>query len=161
MFHRGRTCAGSSMAESFEDSSVGNKPAVLDVSLDTTPFFSFARDLEYLEEVNGDRDNTGERPDTGDLFGGTEPVEADRFSLFSPTTLADDDVANQQLKKHDSVGEQESFQQVVSHTGFNFDASLNVAFNSANAEQPKQIWETGIWKHIFGDDDTPYSLWRG
>ena len=149
------------MAQSFEDLSVGNKPAVLDVSLDTTPFFSFARDLEYLEEVNGDRDNTGERPDTGDLFGGTEPVEADRFSLFSPTTLADDDVANQQLKKHDSVGEQESFQQVVSHTGFNFDASLNVAFNSANAEQPKQIWETGIWKHIFGDDDTPldFDVW--
>ena len=98
MFHRGRTCAGSSMAQSFEDLSVGNKPVVLDVSLDTTPFFSFARDLEYLEEVNGDRDNTGERPDTGDLFGGTEPVEADRFSLFSPTTLADDDVVNQQLK---------------------------------------------------------------
>ena len=30
----------------------------------------------------------------------------------------------------------------------NFDAVLNVAYNTVNQEQPKQVWETGIWKYI-------------
>ena len=36
-----------------------------------------------------------------------------------------------------------------------------MAFNTAASETPKQIWETGIWKHIFGDDneELDFNVW--
>ena len=42
-----------------------------------------------------------------------------------------------------------------------FRNAISVAFNSALAETPKQVWETGIWKTIFNNDDSglDYDVW--
>ena len=150
-----------SMDESMEDFLVGDNSADLCGSLDAIPFHSFTHDLEHLEGVEADDRGTGGAQTELDLFGSLEPAEVDSHSVPSPTTLADDDLADQRLQQHDKQGETNDFQQVSSQTEFNFEAALNVAFNSASAEKPKQIWETGIWKHIFGDDDTPldFEVW--
>ena len=150
-----------SMDESMEDFVVGNNSADLRGSLDAIPFHSFTHDLEHLEGVEADDKGTGGAQTELDLFGSLEPAEVDSHSVPSPTTLADDDLADQHLQQHDKQGEPKDFQQVSALTEFNFDAALNVAFNSASAEKPKQIWETGIWKHIFGDADTPldFEVW--
>ena len=60
------------MAESLEDLPVETNPADLCGSLDTTPFFSFTRDLEHLEGVNADGADTGNGQDEIELFGGIQ-----------------------------------------------------------------------------------------
>jgi hypothetical protein len=96
-----------------------------------------------------------------DLFGGEEPAVAEDASGVSPTTVADDDHDKQRTLETVVSERRDSSPLDASTTAFSFDAALNVAFNSADADQPKQIWETGIWKHIFGSDDTvlDFDVW--
>ena len=103
-------------------------------------FVSFSDDLHKLEEALDVEDNGA------DAQGISEE--------FSPTTVAEDGVFGQHFLQRNSESDLNRTQLATSSTAFSFDAALNVAFNSTDAELPKQIWETGVWKHIFGNDDT-------
>eukprot|EP00435_Cladocopium_sp_Y103_P002156 s2889_g1.t1 len=121
-------------------------------------FTSFSDDLNnlnaYLEETT---DANGEPP-LGDpyLEGGEPGVEGD--SMCSPTTVASgflhDALDSDYVQDLDGPSSSDGRK-------YNVDAALDVAFNSINAEQPKQVWETGIWKYIFGDNNAAldFDVW--
>ena len=110
-------------------------------------FVSFSDDLHKLEEA----------PDVEDSCADAQGISEG----FSPTTVAEDGLVGQHFLQRNSGSDLNQTQLATSSTAFSFDAALNVAFNSTNAELPKQIWETGIWKHIFGNDDTAldFDVW--
>ena len=110
-------------------------------------FVSFSDDLHKLEEA----------PDVEDSCADAQGISEG----FSPTTVAEDGLVGQHFLQRNSGSDLNQTQLATSSTAFSFDAALNVAFNSTNAELPKQIWETGLWKHIFGNDDTAldFDVW--
>ena len=127
----------------------------------SAPFVSFSDDLQILQgSVEMVGDDTGQ-PGKLDLFGDTEPLlSAECNSVCSFTTVATEDLqGKQQSARTPEIAP-------VEGTGgdagmVNLDAALNVAFNSSESAPPQQVWETGIWKYIFGDGDSglDYSVW--
>ena len=122
---------------------------------------SFSDDLQILHssvEVVGD--DTGQ-PGELDLFGNTEPLlSAERNSVCSFTTVVTEDL--QGNRKSTQTPEIATVEGTGGEVGVvNLDAALNVAFNSSESAPPQQVWETGIWKYIFGDGDCglDYSVW--
>ena len=127
-------------------------------------FVSFSDDLQKLGEAPGVGGIDFDEQGITDWSVCNAADDADAVKSFSPTTVAGDDLGRQQFLQQSTVVDISQTTQTrldASPTAFSFDAALNVAFNSANAEQPKQIWETGIWKHIFGNDDTAldFDVW--
>ena len=81
----------------------------------------------------------------------------DVSSVCSPSIGATD----RQGHRDTSAAPQDPVVSGSSAATVNFGAALSVAFNSVPAETPKQVWETGIWKSIFDDDDSglDYNVW--
>ena len=69
-------------------------------------------------------------------------------SVGSPTTVASEDLHVTRLVEQDFQAVSSDVASSSSGGVVNFDAVLNVAFNTVNQEQPKQVWETGIGKYI-------------
>ena len=118
-------------------------------------FVSFSDDLLNSRSDPGFSDAYDQQLD---LFGQNG---MDEVSVASPTTFADE---NQFEQKHDLLEHSGEGHVPVAESAtstFRFEAALNVAFNVAEAERPKQVWETGIWKHIFGSDDSvlDFDIW--
>ena len=124
-------------------------------------FVSFADDLQTLQQSLETSACNHVGGDVSDLFVKGEPGIADDTSGVSPTTFADDDIDKYHALEPVQSEGFDVLPPGVTTTSFSFDAALNVAFNSADADQPKQIWETGIWKHIFGSDDSvlDFDVW--
>ena len=158
----GVCCAVRAMEKS-EDNPGGHSSAdVSNVGLDNAPFISFADDLQIMRSEGGQTNMDASDDYMKNLFGSIEPMQSEeRLSVCSPTTVATQDVYGgrgsdflQATGSTDSHGHD-------SANSFNFDAALNVAFNSTESEQPKQVWETGIWKYIFGGDSSgiDFGVW--
>ena len=125
-------------------------------------FVSFMDDLNKrtdFTEVPGD---SGFADNGGDLFAGVEPLPChESHSVFSPTTVASEELHDKHGPEHFGVVIPANSSGSRGEPTVNFDNALNVAFNSTVQEQPKQIWETGIWKYIFGNDDSEldFDVW--
>ena len=124
-------------------------------------FTSFSEDLRKLQDNADTGDLTGSH-DGCDLFAGHDTFQhVETGSCFSPTTIATTDayadVHAQRVQGMAAVDTAESQNSGV----VRFDAALSVALNSTTEEQPKHIWETGIWKYIFSDDDSglDFGVW--
>ena len=130
-------------------------------ALSSAPFVSFSDDLQIVqgsvEMVGDDAGQPGER----DLFGNTEPLlSAECNSVCSFTTVATEDLqGKRQSARTPEIAPVEGTGGDVGMV--NLEAALNVAFNSSESAPPQQVWETGIWKYIFGDGDSglDYSVW--
>ena len=127
----------------------------------SAPFVSFSDDLQILQgSVEMVGDDTGQ-PGKLDLFGDTEPLlSAECNSVCSFTTVATEDL--QGKRQSARTPEIAPVEGTGGDAGMvNLDAALNVAFNSSESAPPQQVWETGIWKYIFGDGDSglDYSVW--
>ena len=133
----------------------------LSASLDGTPFNSFSDDLQIMRQ--GDEPENADTNDdyTDNLFGTVEPLQGDEgLSVCSPTTIATQDVyGGRGSDLLHAIGSTDAHGR-DSTNSFNF-AALNVAFNSTESEQPRQVWETGIWKYIFGGDSSgiEFGVW--
>ena len=149
--------------EKSEDNPGGHSVAgVSNVGLDEEPFISFSDDLQIMRSEGGQTNMDANTDYMEELFGRIEPLQGEeRLSVCSPTTVATQDVYE---------GRDSDFLPGIGSTGshghdsansYNFDAALNVAFNSTESEQPKQVWETGIWKYIFGGDSSgiDFGVW--
>ena len=137
--------------EKAEDNPGGHSvDGSLNVNLDGTPFNSFSDDLQIMRREGEPGNVDTNDAYTDNLFGTVEPLQGDEgLSVCSPTTIATQDVYGGRgsdflhgMGSTDVHGRD-------SASSFNFDAALNVAFNSTESEQPKQVWETGICKYIF------------
>ena len=134
----------------------------LSASLDGTPFNSFSDDLQIMKQ--GDEPENADTNDdyTDNLFGTVEPLQGDEgLSVCSPTTIATQDVyGGRGSDLLHAIGSTDVHGR-DSTNSFNFDAALNVAFNSTESERPRQVWETGIWKYIFGGDSSgiEFGVW--
>lgn len=120
--------------------------------ISSQPFTGFCDDLEALEGLcdGGPEEEPIEGPSgAGDKAG-------DLDSVGSPSTLVDTALL-------ETIGDRHVMetQHNTDVSQYNFDAALNVDFNSTTAEQPKQVWETGVWKYIFGqgDADLDFNVW--
>ena len=117
-------------------------------------FSSFSDDLAFLEEPGLEFPNVDENLETG--FDQSLGVEDD--SVGSPSTL-DAGVA----LGADRSTELQVLEESSGSDGrrYNLDTALSVAFNTTVADQPKQVWETGIWKFIFGPPDSTmdFGVW--
>ena len=149
--------------ELAEDNPGGQSSAAVSiVGLDEEPFVSFSDDLQILRSEMGQTNMDAGADYMDGLFGRIEPMQGEeRLSVCSPTTIDTHDVyggrGNDFLPEIGSTGSHGH----DSANSFNFDAALNVAFNSTESEQPKQVWETGIWKYIFGGDSSgiDFGVW--
>ena len=129
------------------DDHVGTRSLVAEELVDD--FISFTDDLGKASAISvgadiasfskQDVDHSGE----GDL---QENFFAN--SVGSPTTVASEDLHVTRLVEQDFQAVSSDVASSSSGGVVNFDAVLNVAFNTVNQEQPKQVWETGIWKYI-------------
>jgi hypothetical protein len=148
--------------EKAEDNPGGHSvDGSLNVNLDGTPFNSFSDDLQIMRREGEPGNVDTNDAYTDNLFGTVEPLQGDEgLSVCSPTTIATQDVYGGRgsdflhgMGSTDVHGRD-------SASSFNF-AALNVAFNSTESEQPKQVWETGIWKYIFGGDNSgiDFGVW--
>ena len=97
-------------------------------------FVSFSDDLHKLEEALDVEDNGA------DAQGISEE--------FSPTTVAEDGVFGQHFLQHNSESDLNRTQLATSSTAFSFDAALNVAFNSTDAELPKHLGNWCLETHL-------------
>eukprot|EP00435_Cladocopium_sp_Y103_P010383 s4375_g2.t1 len=119
--------------------------------------FSFVEDL--MRNDNTQLEFSRHVDEAGESLG----LDRHADSLFSPTTAASVEFAAGEsgADQFESTGGMAS----SSHEGLgqpvDFDKALNSAFMSVSAERPQQVWETGIWRHIFGDDsDTlDFDVW--
>jgi len=125
-------------------------------------FVSFMDDLNKqtgFAEVPGDSGFT----DKGvDLFAGMEPLHGhDSHSVCSPTTVASEELHGVHRSEHFNAVIPSNSSGSREEPAVNFDNALDVAFNTIVQEQPKQIWETGIWKYIFGNNDSEldFDVW--
>ena len=131
----------------------------------SSEFVSFAEDLNGLDKLESSsmdrQDVTKMSHDGYQSVGGIEDGSGvENNSAFSPTSLADGHLQGPVESTHfGQVSDSATTNSV--EVKFNFDAALHVAFNTAASETPKQIWETGIWKHIFGDNDEEldFNVW--
>eukprot|EP00435_Cladocopium_sp_Y103_P026886 s4229_g6.t1 len=126
--------------------------------LGDVPFTSFSDDLEHLDSfLEGSWNAVNETDDClpHDAFATVEPGEE---SMCSPTTLASDLLHE---PSHEVVEHETECPSSSDGRRYNFDAALSVAYNSVSAAQPKQLWETGVWKYIFGDRDATldFDVW--
>lgn len=123
-------------------------------------FFSFSDDVSKRAALFGDNAEL----DVDQLVGESRPVtveaELDLESMVSPTTVVSGEHV---LHGNDA---RDSFQTSAGvengdDDNMNFQNAFQSAFNRLDSEQPKQIWETGIWKHIFGDnnDVLDFDVW--
>eukprot|EP00435_Cladocopium_sp_Y103_P037042 s2725_g9.t1 len=122
------------------------------------PFTSFSDDLENLNAFLEESDRAGnETPHVESLFA-SEAGEVEGVSMCSPTTLASEVIPEQGYNNVNSDVERSSGSD---GQRYNFEAALSVAYNSTAADQPKQLWETGVWKYIFGDDSASmdFDVW--
>jgi hypothetical protein len=123
-------------------------------------FLSFCDDVSKREALFGDN--------IGPVGGGricetshaTADAELDRESMVSPTTVAS---VEQMAHGNEARAPGQTLDSVTNTDGdrVNFQNAFQSAFNLLAPEQPKQIWETGIWKHIFGSDsdDLDFDVW--
>lgn len=124
-------------------------------------FVSFSDDLAR-GDLFGDAGDSKFSEPGGDLTGENELQECCfASSVHSPTTVASEDLHGTRIVEQDFMVGSSGDAGSSAGSVVNFDAALNVAFNTANQDQPKQVWETGIWKYIFGNDSSglDYGVW--
>ena len=136
-----------------------------DLDFNSAEFVSFSHDLEQWAELGAFTEgepSSSKALDDGYKSAASEgAVEVSNKSGFSPTSLGEQQHGEVNLQGY-ACSSGNADVQISSDAGrVNFDAVLNVAFNSLSSEIPLQVWETGIWKHIFGDSeaDLDYGVW--
>ena len=109
----------------------------------------FTEDLKFLNSDgfsgNAVRCDVSQLVDGYVTVGGSDrAADSDVHSTYSRTLLDKDTQEHvfENMQKDDGDLDSERV---------NFDIALGVALNSTAAEPPRQVWETGISKHIFGN----------
>ena len=129
-------------------------------------FVSFTQDLQRLtEDSTSGIDVSGEHRASEDGYRSVAASDAalavEHNSVFSPSSFGNENQPGpdsvEQIRSPDVL----QVQCAHAEPNVNFGVALNVAFNSMVSEPPLQIWETGIWKHIFGgdDDELDFGVW--
>ena len=155
VFHRGQRC------RSFmDDHGTGRNGEVL---VTGTEFVSFTADLRALADSVDDTDRAVVPFDSNfPEGGGMLQTGFETGSVCSPTTVVSDVRDGAHDHGHD-VLDGSLVDAAASNSGVsvNFDVALNVAMNSVSQERPLQVWETGIWKYIFGNDNSglDFGVW--
>ena len=128
-------------------------------------FVSFTHDLQRLTEDRGPgTDMPVEHRTSEDGYKSVACSDfgeaVDQNSVGSPSTVGIDHQHGSDALTRDFRSDALQVQRTQSEPHVNFGVALNVAFNSMTAEPPLQVWETGIWKHIFGDDaELDFGAW--
>ena len=121
------------------------------ISFDDAEFVSFSDDLQKLTDDGFSADGAvkacvgvedGYKSDAGSF--GVAAVLPEK--LFSPSSFEQEPQHVSQFVPQSTVSASTDSHAAIN---VNFDVALNVALNSMPSEMPLQVWETGIWKHIF------------
>ena len=115
-------------------------------------FFSFSDDVCKRAALFGDNSGLDDDRPVGESSLVLGEVEQDRESMVSPTTAAS---GEHMVLGNDARASVQTSTVVANEDRdtMNFQNAFQSAFNRLAPEQPKQIWETGIWKHIFGNEN--------
>ena len=123
-------------------------------------FLSFSDDVSKRAALFGDDTGPADDGRVGESIHVAGEVEQDRESMVSPTTAAS---VEHMVHGNDAWASEQTSADVTNTDGVrvNFQNAFQSAFNLVAPEQPKQIWETGIWKHIFGNenDSLDFDVW--
>ena len=123
-------------------------------------FLSFCDDVSKREALFGDNKGPVGDGHTCETSHSTADAELDRESMVSPTTVAS---VEQMAHGNEVRTPGQTLDSGANTDGdrVNFQNAFQSAFNLLSPEQHKQIWETGIWKHIFGSDgdELDFDIW--
>ena len=124
-----------------------------------TDFVSFSDDLKKLN--SDDFSGGGLSFDDRQLADGYVTVGGSDHALDSDVHSAcSQTLVDQVSHEHVTVDKREDSSD-SNVAKVNFDVALSVALNSSSMEPPRQVWETGIWKHIFGngEEGLDFGVW--